>query len=935
MTMHDEYFEYCAEYTKKYGEKTVVLIECGSFMEIYAIINDNYKLGPDIQVICDILNIQLSRKNKAITQVDHSNPFMAGFPSYCLDKHSQILVSKGYTVVVIRQVTQPPNPRREVTEILSPSMQLNPSTSDGNYLMTAYFDFYTDKINKRYLIIGISGLDVSTGKTWIHEVASTNKDPSFAVDEFIRVYQLFQPIEIILLGHTLTFDEKRLIENTLSVSSAHLCWDILKNTEYLNINYQNKILEKAYNSIDNMLKPIEYLDMEKYSNATIAFCYTIQFAYEHNEKIISHLQKPTHVATNLCKCNLEYNSVIQLQIVSSNIQNEKPLLSILNKCSTAFGARNFKQILLQPISDISKLNERYDKIDEMILSGRYQIINKKLKEVIDLERIARRMYLGTFSPTDWIGYDTSLNAIIELGVATNLKKNYENILNLTECSKYNMQNAMKTNIFQKGIYEDIDKLQGFIDKYTDILNKFAECFEEGAKVEFTEREGYSIQMTKKRWETAKNKMKTIKCRDISININELSAKPLSSTSTTVKIRHELLIEASDNITKYKELISFAVLDKYKIFLKNYSNDNIDEINDLVTTIGDLDIVATNARNAVENNYKRPKLLESDESFVNAKGIRHPILEKLQRDYEYVTNDIEIGRKNKGLLLFGVNASGKSSLMKAVGLNVIMAQAGMFVATNEMTLAPYNKIFTRIAGMDNIYKGWSTFTVEMMELRNILQRADKNSLILGDELCSGTEAISALSIVSAGIEKLTNLNSSFIFATHLHDLPKLKIIKELESNNQLELAHMHIEVDESGSIIFDRKLRPGNGNSLYGIEVCKGLDMPLDFIKSAHEVRCEIQGISSLLQDDKMSRYNSKVFMGKCELCNKLTNNTETHHIQEQNSANEDGFIEIKGYHKNKEFNLIVLCENCHIDLHKKKVTIGTKKQTTKGVKLKN
>ena len=100
MTMHDEYFEYCAEYTKKYGEKTVVLIECGSFMEIYAIINDTYKLGPDIQVICDILNIQLSRKNKAITQVDHSNPFMAGFPSYCLDKHSQILVSTQQVLTV-------------------------------------------------------------------------------------------------------------------------------------------------------------------------------------------------------------------------------------------------------------------------------------------------------------------------------------------------------------------------------------------------------------------------------------------------------------------------------------------------------------------------------------------------------------------------------------------------------------------------------------------------------------------------------------------------------------------------------------------------------------------------------------------------------------------------------------------------------------------
>jgi 5-methylcytosine-specific restriction endonuclease McrA len=89
-------------------------------------------------------------------------------------------------------------------------------------------------------------------------------------------------------------------------------------------------------------------------------------------------------------------------------------------------------------------------------------------------------------------------------------------------------------------------------------------------------------------------------------------------------------------------------------------------------------------------------------------------------------------------------------------------------------------------------------------------------------------------------------------------------------------------------------------------------------------------MSSLLQDDKKSRYNSRVFMGKCELCNKPS--TETHHIEEQQTANEEGYLE-KGYHKNKEFNLIVLCESCHLKIHKKEVKIGTRKQSTKGIKM--
>ena len=173
-----------------------------------------------------------------------------------------------------------------------------------------------------------------------------------------------------------------------------------------------------------------------------------------------------------------------------------------------------------------------------------------------------------------------------------------------------------------------------------------------------------------------------------------------------------------------------------------------------------------------------------------KNMRHPLIERIQDELEYVGNDVKINKE--GILLYGINASGKSSFMKAVGLNIIMAQSGMFVAAENMVYYPYKRIFTRISGMDNIYKGMSSFTVEMTELRNILQRCNKYSLVIGDEICCGTESISGIAIVSAGIDTLINKGVSFIFATHLH---RLSTMDEITSLHNIQCWHLKVLFDE--------------------------------------------------------------------------------------------------------------------------------------------
>jgi DNA mismatch repair protein MutS len=325
-------------------------------------------------------------------------------------------------------------------------------------------------------------------------------------------------------------------------------------------------------------------------------------------------------------------------------------------------------------------------------------------------------------------------------------------------------------------------------------------------------------------------------------------------------------------------------------------------------------------------------VEADKSFICAKQIRHCLIEYLQTNENYVTNDITLGNgKTDGILLYGTNAVGKTCLIRAIGIAVIMAQAGLYVPCKEFTFKPYEYIFTRILGNDNIFKGLSTFAVEMSELRTILRLTNKNSLILGDELCSGTEISSAISIFVAGIKKLYQAQSSFIFATHLHEIVTYEEITALKS---VALNHMSVLYDkEKDILVYDRKLRDGPGNNMYGLEVCRSLSLPVDFLEDAYEIRMKYQPETASIFSLHTSHFNSKKIMGMCEICKKKMG-AEVHHLQPQKEANDKGIIETEDltFHKNHLANLITLCETCHTNFHKKK-TQHKKVKTTKGIKL--
>ena len=212
--------------------------------------------------------------------------------------------------------------------------------------------------------------------------------------------------------------------------------------------------------------------------------------------------------------------------------------------------------------------------------------------------------------------------------------------------------------------------------------------------------------------------------------------------------------------------------------------------------------------------------------------------------QYIANDIKLDESRTGLILYGVNMSGKSSLLRSIGVAIVMAQAGLYVSADSFQFRPFTRIMSKITVKDNPFKNQSLFMVEMEEVNNMLRRSDTKTLVLSDELCSSTETSSAHSIVSETLATLSAMKVNFVFSTHLHELQNIPKIC-----NDLNIAVMHFKVHvdpETKKMIFDRKLQEGGIEDTYGLEIAESLGLPKTFIKGAFETRNHIRSDNRII-----------------------------------------------------------------------------------------
>ena len=392
-----------------------------------------------------------------------------------------------------------------------------------------------------------------------------------------------------------------------------------------------------------------------------------------------------------------------------------------------------------------------------------------------------------------------------------------------------------------------------------------------------------------------------------------------------------------SVDKFEKLVT----EYFDGVITGYYKQNMSLLEKVVDWIAKIDLLKSNALTAIKNRYKRPKAVKSDRSFIKAKKTRHPIVEQIQDDIVFIPNDLILGDdKPCGALIYGTNNGGKSIYLKSAGLNVVLAQCGMFVAAEEFVFSPFENIITRLSGTDNMERGQGSYAVEISELITIINQSTPKSLVLGDEICRGTTHKDAISVVCASLVRLCRKETNFLFSTHITMIPENPAVHKFTLGDKPKLHYCHFAVipdNITDEVIYEYKLHEGIGETLYGIEIAEMMGLDQETCKLAYEFRNKLDNPDThdiSLGGNKKCRYNAKSLKGLCEIKDCGEPAIDTHHIREQKEADENGYID--HFHKNRLFNTIHLCKKHHLeqDDEDSENQIEKKVQTSNGVKLK-
>lgn len=916
--MYRKYYDVWMEHRAKYGSKVALLYQVGGFFEIYD--TENLTTGTTQANIREIAELcQLSLSMHPIEGSDNQTLF-GGFPEHSLGKFEKILVQAGFTVVVVVQKKGPTGAVEEriVDHIASPGCYVEGARE--RRLVGCILESLSDGVSAlRRVYWATAALDVATGRIWFAEGVDRDR-----LHQFLCVHP---PSELVLWsdgGAAATYWSESLKS---ACSATHL-----RCLTPASVAIEESVLEGHWS---NCRKRLEWMAVQPQARRCLAALMT--FAAEHVPSSLRSLGLPeSWVPTGEVRLGNAALEQLGLLSLRSGDSEKQSLLGLMDQCRSVMGRRLMRSRLLRPITDVSVLNARLDQIDrataalnnpEMVAAT-----ERGLRSLYDMSRLFRKLELGTATLSDMgcllRSYEAAAALMTVWSPEPSVMKDYLGWISI----RWDV--AATSELARLGESVPVSKLPWTPGVYPAVDAKFAEgaairreaelmCREWSGKgrgeqlyLDDAEGGGFRITGTKRRISAVQAALRDEGDMSAILTTYKSSAVLETAGLEAVSGRHRSWM------LSWTAVWNQAWADACASVVKR----GLETHREIEAWCADLDVSWTVARLAKEWIWKRPQFVDgAAEGFIDVTNLRHPILERIQaQGSPYVAHTIALGSSGpRGYLLYGMNASGKSSLMKAIGLCSLLAQCGFPVPAATCRLSPFTSIFTRILGNDNLWAGLSSFAVEMTEFREILRYADERSLVLGDELCSGTESLSATALVAAGVETLAGRGTKFVFATHLHELATLPDIAGLTA---VKAVHLKVHYDAATDrLIYDRQLAPGAGSALYGLEVCRALDLPLGYLDRATAIRQALAGWTAPTQ----SVYSTAVAVKSCAICNS-TVGLETHHIRPQADAEAAA---AEGFDLNAPGNLVCLCSGCHDDHHAGRLMIEGWKDTSTGPQL--
>ena len=879
--MYNKYFEVWTSHIETYGPKTAVLYQVGGFFEIYDIENlATRSTRSNIREIAEICQFSLS--TKPISETEQS--LFGGMPEHALPKYEKMLVDAGFTVAVYTQRKGPDGSveSREISHISSPGCWTE-GAKDRSLVGVVL-----ESTGSR-LYWSAASFTAVTGATQVAEGGDRDR-----LHQFLCAYP---PSELVVWT------------DGLGPSSAIL--DGLKQTfEPVHVRClgaDSRAIDEAI--LDRFWSKTDYAGLQMLPQARRVLAALMEFTEGHIPGLLKGLTAPVPWCPT-GEVRLGNAALEQLGVIS--LKEKQSLLGLMDTCKTAAGKRSLRERLLRPISEARELRRRISEFREIPSCDTALY----LRRIHDTSRLFRKVELGSATLNDMAcllrSYEAFLGLLKGWGSGSTELTNYLDsamglwdleVLTQIAGDTIPIQNPCRnaqvevTGCLAEG-QAIIEKAEALCASWTQYLPKT----KKGEKVYVDTADGLRFCGTK---------------RSVSAIHAVLMDKGI--TASIVQYKTSWILESSNIVALTSAYQSWyagwmqiwvtywsSVLKQFSLGRSLYSR--------VEAACASIDVVFTVNGIASAWGWTLPEYIESDESFVETTEVRHPMIEQIHTKVPYVKQSVTL--RDSGLLLFGLNASGKSSLMKAIGLCTVLAQTGFPVPASKFKIAPFTALFTRILGNDNLWAGLSSFAVEMSEFREVLQYSDQNTLVLGDELCSGTETVSATAIVAAGLETLASRKTKFLFATHLHELGSMPI-------PGVRVAHLAVHYDEAtGVLVYDRTLREGSGSALYGLEVCKALGLPAAFLDRANQIRESLVGS----RKPHRSVYSKDSVVEACEVCGS-TKGLETHHINHQATYTGPE----KGLHA--PHNLATLCSTCHDDHHGGRLVIEGWEETSAGRRL--
>ena len=663
---------------------------------------------------------------------------------------------------------------------------------------------------------GVSIADVSTGDYYVTEVDSERK----LVDEIHK----FGPSEIIcnesFYMSGVDIDDLR---HRLGITICAL------ETWYFGDELAENTLKGHFK-----VKSLTALGLSDYDCSVIAAGALLKYLYETQKNNLDNTVAIHPYSTGKYMI-IDSSTRRNLELVETLREKQKrgSLLWVLDRTKTAMGARLLRSYVEQPLIDVEEIARRQDAICELNANV---ITREELREylnpIYDLERLITRVTYLSANPRDLIAFRNSIGMLPPIHTLLGefdgelLRQLRENMDTLEELHA----------LIDAAIVEEppISVRDGGLIKegYSEEVDKYRHAKTEGktwlAELETKEREKTGI-------------------RNLKIKYNKVFGYYLEVTNSYKNLvpdyftRKQTLANAERYITpELKELedMILGAEDKlvtleYELFceVRERIGQEVVQILRTAKAVAGLDVFASLAVVAEQNNYCRPKVSES--GVIDIKNGRHPVVEKMIVNDMFIDNDTYLDNGNNRIsIITGPNMAGKSTYMRQSALIVLMAQIGSYVPASSAQIGIVDRIFTRVGASDDLASGQSTFMVEMNEVANILRNATANSLLILDEIGRGTSTFDGLSIAWAVVEHISNpklLGAKTLFATHYHELTEL----EGKLNN---VNNYCIAVKEKGDdIVFLRKIVGGGADKSYGIQVAKLAGVPDSVIERAKEI----------------------------------------------------------------------------------------------------